>query len=92
MAAKPKTSLGSALKRAEVEASAGPDAPVRDAPRKYPVPPSRLNTSLVGSHIDRRYGRALKVLAAEESSTVRSLLEEALEMLFAKKGVRLPHD
>jgi CobQ/CobB/MinD/ParA nucleotide binding domain len=49
--------------------------------------PSRDGRRLIAGHFDPRVARRLKVLAAEEDTTVQALLEEALELLFVKKGL-----
>lgn len=48
--------------------------------------PSREGRRLIAGHFDPRVAKQLKVLAAEEDTTVQSLLEEALNLLFVKKG------
>lgn len=53
-----------------------------------PVKPSREGTALIGAHLPARYGKAMKLLSAETGQTQRELLEEALKMLFVKKGAR----
>ncbi len=58
------------------------------APARPPIP-SRKGTVLVGAHLPARYGRAMKLLSAESGQTQRELLEEALDMLFVKKGARM---
>jgi hypothetical protein len=57
--------------------------------RTTPVIPSREGTVLVGAHLPARYGRAMKLLSAETGLTQRQLFEEALDMLFVKKGGRV---
>jgi hypothetical protein len=52
--------------------------------------PSRVGTVLVGAHLPARYGKALKLLSAETEETQAALLKEALDMLFVKKGAKLP--
>jgi len=47
---------------------------------------SRVGTKLVAGHFDPRIARQLRMIAAEEDTTVQSLLEEALDLLFVKKG------
>lgn len=49
-------------------------------------PPSRVGTKLVAGHFDPRIARQLRMIAAEEDTTVQALLEEALNLLFVKKG------
>jgi hypothetical protein len=41
---------------------------------------------LIGGHFPASVARDLKILAAEEGTSVQALLEEALELLFVKKG------
>lgn len=48
--------------------------------------PSRVGTKLVAGHFDPRIARQLRMIAAEEDTTVQALLEEALDLLFVKKG------
>jgi hypothetical protein len=48
--------------------------------------PSREGRRLIAGHFDPKIAKQLKLLAAEEETTVQSLLEQALELLFVKKG------
>lgn len=48
--------------------------------------PSRVGTKLVAGHFDPKIARQLRIIAAEEDTTVQALLEEALDLLFVKKG------
>jgi hypothetical protein len=48
--------------------------------------PSRTGTKLVAGHFDPKVARQLRIIAAEEDTTIQSLLEEALDLLFVKKG------
>lgn len=48
--------------------------------------PSRRNTRLVGGHFPPEIGRQLRIIAAEDDTTVQALLEEAIELLLAKKA------
>ncbi len=48
--------------------------------------PSRDGQRLIAGHFDPKIAKQLKLLAAEEDTTVQSLLEEALHLLFLKKG------
>jgi hypothetical protein len=41
---------------------------------------------LVGGHFPPEVSRALKITAAEESTTVQALLAEAINGVFAKRG------
>lgn len=47
---------------------------------------SRRGTKLIGGHFAPEISTQLRILAAEEGATVQSLLAEALDDLFVKKG------
>lgn len=47
--------------------------------------PSRDGQRLIAGHFDPKIAKQLKLLAAEEDTTVQALLEEALNLLFLKK-------
>ncbi|MBW3099270.1 ribbon-helix-helix domain-containing protein [Pseudohoeflea coraliihabitans] len=83
-----KANLASALD----DVTPAPVAQVEHRPareRSTPVIPSREGTVLVGAHLPARYGKALKLLAAETGETQRQLIEEALDLLFVKKGAKV---
>lgn len=85
---------------AEPAADAPPPAPPRrgrsadnlGAERSRPVAsgssarPSREGKRLVAGHFPPAVAKQLKILAAEEETSVQALLEEALDLLFVKKG------
>jgi len=48
--------------------------------------PSRDGRRFLGGHFDPKVVRQMKMLAAEEDTTTQALLEEAIDMLFVKKG------
>ena len=48
--------------------------------------PSRDGRRLIAGHFDPKVAKQLKLLAAEEDTTVQALLEEAVDLLFLKKG------
>lgn len=50
------------------------------------VKPSRKNRVLVGGHFPPEVNKQLRLIAAEEDTTSQELLEEALNLLFVKKG------
>ena len=50
--------------------------------------PSRTGRKLIAGHFDPKVAKQLKLLAAEEETTIQALLEEALDLLFVKKGKR----
>jgi hypothetical protein len=47
---------------------------------------SREGKRLVAGHFPPELAKQLKLLAAEEDTTIQALLEEALGLLFVKKG------
>jgi hypothetical protein len=49
-------------------------------------PGSRSGRVLVGGHFASEVQRALRILAAEESTTVQALLAEGINTVFAKRG------
>jgi hypothetical protein len=94
--AAPRNSLQAVLDRqaatppVEVEESVAPHkkmAPARSEPKadKF-FRPSREGRKLIAGHFPPKTAKQLKILAAEEETTVQALLEEALELLFVKKG------
>ena len=46
----------------------------------------RSNTVLIGGHFAPAVLKQLRILAAEEGTTNQALLEQALDLLFVKKG------
>ena len=48
--------------------------------------PSRDGRKLIAGHFDPKVAKQLKLLAVEDDTTVQALLEEALDLLFVKKG------
>lgn len=70
-----------------VPAPARASGPVRSPrARAEPVRPSRSGKRLIGGHFPPSVAKHLKMLAAEEDTSVQALLEEALDLLFVKKG------
>ena len=72
-------------------AKAGSDAPVApqsalatSAPK--PANSGRQGTKLIGGHFAPEVSTQLRIIAAEEGTTVQNLLAEALDDLFVKKG------
>lgn len=62
--------------------------PPKPASERTPSPParSREHTKMVSGHFALEVSRQLKMIAAEEDSTVQALLREALNDLFIKRG------
>jgi hypothetical protein len=46
----------------------------------------KADTQLVGAHLSPDVGRQLRLIAAEEDTDVKSLLVEAINMLFKTRG------
>lgn len=49
----------------------------------------RSETVMIGGHFPKEYNKHLRIIAAEEGTTSQALLEEALKLLFAKKGRKI---
>ena len=56
-----------------------------EKPPKQTITPSRSGRVLVGGHFAPEVQTALKVLAAEERTTVQALLAEGINTVFAKR-------
>ena len=82
---------GNALQAVLDRAKAGGDpAPAPATPAEAPAARgaqgSRRGTKLIGGHFPPEVSTQLRILAAEGGTTVQSLLAEALDDLFVKKG------
>jgi hypothetical protein len=66
------------------EQPSDPQAPTAKSERFYR--PSRDGRRFLGGHFDPKVVRQMKMLAAEEDTTTQALLEEAIDLLFLKKG------
>lgn len=62
-----------------------PAARSEEKPAKFHRP-SREGRKLIAGHFDPKVAKQLKFLAVEGDTTVQALLEEALNLLFVKKG------
>lgn len=60
--------------------------PISDSPPAKSAPIGRQGTKLIGGHFAPEVSTQLRILAAEEGTTVQKLLAEALDDLFVKKG------
>ena len=82
--------LQAALDRVERPQTDSPSAVQPVAPPERPATqrrkPSREGTVLIGGHFPPAVKQRLRLLAAEENTTSQALLEEALDLLFIKKG------
>jgi len=72
-------------------AKAGTDTPAAPTPISgtapaKPASSGRQGTKLIGGHFAPEVSTQLRILAAEEGTTVQNLLAEALDDLFVKKG------
>ncbi len=95
---KPRNSLQAVLERqartaAELPAAAERTSRAEDPSLIAPASqapkfsrPSRTGRKLIAGHFDPKVAKQLKLLAAEEETTIQTLLEEALDLLFVKKG------
>lgn len=54
--------------------------------RKKTSQPSREGTRMIAGHFPPAVSKQLKIIAAEEDTSVQELLGEALNLLFIKKG------
>ena len=91
--AKAKTNpLQAALKAVPEETAPdaiAPEPPARSRPAPAKAPrarPDRSETVMIGGHFPKSYKQQLRMIAAEEDTTSQALLEEALNLLFVKKG------
>ena len=94
-----RNSLQSVLDRqASIPPPASEPKPRRKAPPRQAAPsgeeapsekfyrPSRDGQKLIAGHFAPKVAKQLKLLAVEEDTTVQALLEQALDLLFVKKG------
>lgn len=61
-------------------------SPVRAPPPARKAASVRTATKLIGGHFAPEISTQLRIIAAEEGTTVQALLGEALDDLFTKKG------
>src|SRR4051812_19549193 len=61
-------------------------APGDEGPSGSGARPSREGKRLIGGPFDPKVAKHLRILAAEEDTSIQALLEEALDLLFVKKG------
>ncbi len=61
-------------------------SPKPDISSRKPTLNGRKGTKLIGGHFSPEVSTQLRIIAAEEGTTVQSLLGEALDDLFVKKG------
>lgn len=79
--------LQAMLDRAKGSGEAMPTpSPKPDISSGKPALNGRKGTKLIGGHFSPEVSTQLRIIAAEEGTTVQSLLGEALDDLFVKKG------
>jgi hypothetical protein len=76
--------LQAVLDRAKAGGDPAPSPPATPAAKG--AQGSRRGTKLIGGHFPPEVSTQLRILAAEGGTTVQSLLAEALDDLFVKKG------
>lgn len=90
-----ENSLQAVLSRAKVaQETEAPAKPTGKAVRvkaaaneAKPAPkPGRASTKLIGGHFAPEVSTQLRIIAAEDGTTIQNLLAEALDDLFVKKG------
>ena len=59
------------------------------APGRRPTAASRQGRRHVGAYVPPDTARELRVLAAVEDTSTQALIEQAIEMLFQSRGVRV---
>jgi hypothetical protein len=80
-------SLQAVLAREAAELAPPKPPPPKEPERKEKFyRPSRDGRRFLGGHFEPKVVRQVKMLAAENDTTVQALLEEALDLLFVKKG------
>ncbi len=78
-------SLQAVLDRAKTKPAAAPSSPDNPNQTKIKIA-GREGTKLIGGHFAPGVSTQLRIIAAEEGTTVQALLAEALDDLFIKKG------
>ncbi|PCJ62742.1 MAG: hypothetical protein COA58_16750 [Bacteroidetes bacterium] len=79
-------SLQAALNNSQDENIPAPVKKSKPKVKKQAKKSSRADTVLVGGHFAPDVKKQLRMIAAEEGTTNQALLEEALNLLFRKKG------
>ena len=86
---KKPNSLQAVLSREAAEIQPPMPVPIpslKREPKERFYRPSRDGRRFLGGHFEPKVVRQVKMLAAEDDTTVQALLEEALDLLFVKKG------
>jgi hypothetical protein len=82
--------LSQGLKQQQARQAEFADAPVpvtraAEPRRAKPVPPSRVGRVLIGGHFAPEVQTELKVLAAQERTSVQALIAEGINAVFARR-------
>ena len=78
--------LAQGLNQTRAAAVAASAAAVEQPTRQAVNSGSRSGRVLVGGHFATEVQRALRIIAAEEGTTVQALLAEGINTVFAKRG------
>ncbi len=76
--------LNQQIRRAEPVAAA-PVTVANQTTASKGVPPSRVGRVLIGGHFAPEVQTALKIVAAEERTSIQALLTEGINAVFAKR-------
>lgn len=79
-----KAMQGGARPAAAVRSAVAEDPPIE--PQRYQPRPGRVGKSNVTGYFAPEVKKQLRLLAAEQDTTIQNLLAEALNDLFAKNG------
>jgi hypothetical protein len=69
----------------KTEPAAAPVAPIAAPSGVKTVPPSRVGRVLIGGHFAPEVQTALKIVAAEERTSIQALLAEGINAVFARR-------
>jgi spore cortex formation protein SpoVR/YcgB (stage V sporulation) len=84
VAPSPAAAVSSPVPAPRARAKRVPEA--AGAERSNSYRPSREGKRFIGGYFEPKVAKQLKLLAAEDDTTVQDLVEEALDLLFVKKG------
>ena len=88
MPRKSQTDLAAAMRSIDKPAPGGPSSDNRKAPsERAPRSRRREGTRIVSGHFAAPVHRQLRLIAAQEDRTLQALLSEAINDLFAKRGI-----
>lgn len=73
------------IQRNEPAVAASVAASVAESPVAKSIPPSRAGRVLIGGHFAPEVQTELKVLAAQERTTVQALIAEGINAVFARR-------